>query len=57
VLWVSLATLPTPQQLGVLREHPALRRIVLRRTAPDVVPTPAELAALRASVRAEVEVL
>ncbi len=57
VLFVSVPAIPSPQQLAGLREHPTLRRIVLRRYLPEVgLPTAAELAALRASVRAEVEV-
>lgn len=58
VLFVSVPKMPTPEQLAVLHDHPTLRRIVLRRYRPSTpVPTANELAALRASVRADVVVL
>jgi len=58
VLFVSVPQMPTPEQLGLLREHATLRRIVLRRYRPMTpVPTEAELNALRASVHAAVVVL
>lgn len=57
VLVVSVPSMPSPEQLGLLREHPTLRRIVLRKDlAHTVAPTAVELAALRASVRAAVEI-
>ncbi|MBP8299957.1 MAG: hypothetical protein KA020_06345 [Planctomycetes bacterium] len=58
VLFVSVPKMPSPEQLRCLGEHPTLRRIVFNRYLPSTpVPTAAELAALRASVRAEIEVL
>tara|TARA_R110002072_G_scaffold162687_1_gene314777 strand:- start:140 stop:1546 length:1407 start_codon:yes stop_codon:yes gene_type:complete len=58
VLFVSVPKIPSPEQLGCLREHPALRRIVLRRyRARTSMPTTAELTALRNSVRAEIQIL
>lgn len=58
VLFVSVLKMPSPEQLGCLQKHPTLRRIVLNRYDPSTpVPTTAELAALRASVHAEIVIL
>lgn len=57
VLFVSVPNMPSPEQLGVLRKHATLRRIVLRRDqAMTPMPTATEFAALQSSVRAEIEI-
>jgi hypothetical protein len=50
--------LPTPEQLAPLRDHPSLQRIELCLTDANVAPPTAEqVAALRAAVKAQVEVI
>jgi hypothetical protein len=52
--------LPTPEQLAPLRDHPTLRRIEFCWDGPRrfaIVVTEQRLAALRASVRAQIEVI
>jgi hypothetical protein len=57
VLFVSVPKMPSPEQLTLLRDHPTLRRVMLCRYGPYTpLPTDAELQALRASVRAEIDV-